>query len=137
MKIVIPAVASRVIGTRTVYEDDIVYNDPSRPCVWGECRDEDIVEQYMTTKVVFDRDLRVVARLKATAALAAFSAVTIVVVPVAVAGALVCEGLERIADAVRPPLYRFRAFVTKLVPALQYTYGFRATFKTMLREIVA
>lgn len=138
MKICIPTIRAERVGTVVSTATDYLYDCPDRPNVYGEVTEVPLIERKLAAKVVFDRDLRVVARLKATVALAAFSAVSVIVVPPVVACVAVGKAVELLADNVVAPLVRRirQGVIDRLVPSLRYAYGFRATFSTLIAEIV-
>jgi len=83
MKITVPAIAVDTVGFRTISPVRSYYYDRRRQSVLPPHRYEDIKEVRLTTAVVFDRDLRVAARLRAVGTLAALTAGIAVLIPLA------------------------------------------------------
>lgn len=138
MKICIPTIRAERVGTVVSTATDYLYDCPDRPNVYGEVTEAPLIERKLAAKVIFDRDLRVAARLKAVVGLVAFSALNVAVVPPVTACVVAREVGEWLGYRVVAPLLRgFRkGFIDRLVPPLARAYGLRNTYRILLAEIV-
>ncbi len=99
MKITVPALRTDVVGFRYDQPARFYYNDPNRPNVVPHASYKLLTETKLTTRVAFDRDLRIADRFVAVGQIGALSAFMVVAVPLALthcAGEQIGKGLRKL-----------------------------------------
>lgn len=130
MKICIPTIRAERVGTVVSTATDYLYDCPDRPNVYGEVTEAPLIERKLTAKVVFDRDLRVAARLAGAGRLILWTVMLAVYAPLLVPY-LAAKGVEASTEWVADRL-------ASLADAAGIRrHGIRATYRALAREVVA